>query len=295
MPSSRCGHAALLIFAAWFATAALAASASAALSTHLIETAESQSAQAPRAQAAVSARQTPAPPSPGAAPRPALPAPRQQPSAPPAPAPPVPAPPPRFLIVLDAAHGGDDLGGHLSSGQFEKNATLALSVRLRSLLGARGIQVITTRESDQSVELNQRAEIANHADARACISLHAADTGSGVHLFVSSLTPANPTRFVAWKTAQAGWITRSLALAGVLNSALLHAGTGVTLGRTALPAIDSMTCPAVAIEIAPERDSDHKITAEPDDPDYQARVATTLAAALLEWRTDAGRTEARTP
>ena len=194
--------------------------------------------------------------------------------------------------MIDAAHGGDDLGGHLSSGQLEKNANLALSVRLRSLLGARGFQVITTRESDQSIDLNRRAEIANHADARACISLHTADTGSGVHLFVSSLAPATPTRFVPWRTAQAGWITRSLALAGVLNSALLHAGTIVTLGRTPLPGIESMTCPAVAIELAPERDSDHKVTAEPDDADYQARIAATLATALLEWRTDASRPDA---
>src|SRR5438477_634697 len=80
--------------------------------------------------------------------------------------------------------------------------------------------------------------------------------------------PATPARFVAWKTAQAAWITRSLALAGVLNSALLHAGTTVTLGRTPLPGIESMTCPAVAIEVAPERDSDHKVTAEPDDANY---------------------------
>jgi N-acetylmuramoyl-L-alanine amidase len=189
-------------------------------------------------------------------------------------------------MMLDAAHGGDDIGGHLSSGQYEKNATLALSVRLRSLLGARGIQVITTREADQSVDLNRRAEIANHADARACLSLHVAETGSGVHLFVSSLSPANQTRFVAWKTAQAPWVTRSLALAGVLNSALLQAQIPVTLGRTALPAIESMTCPAVAIEVAPERDADHKITAEPDDSDYQARIAATLAAAILEWRTE---------
>jgi N-acetylmuramoyl-L-alanine amidase len=47
-----------------------------------------------------------------------------------------------------------------------------------------------------------------------------------------------------------------------------------------------MTCPAVTIEIAPERDSDHKITAEPDDADYQARVAGALAAAILEWRAE---------
>jgi N-acetylmuramoyl-L-alanine amidase len=69
----------------------------------------------------------------------------------------------------------------------------------------------------------------------------------------------------------------------------------VTLGRTALIAVDSMTCPAVAIEIAPERAPNGKVTAEPDDPDYQARIAATLAAAVLEWRADAGHPEARQP
>ena len=73
------------------------------------------------------------------------------------------APAARYVVVLDAAHGGDDAGGHLANNQLEKNFTLALSVRLRSLLGARGIQVITTRESDATVDPDKRAEIANRA------------------------------------------------------------------------------------------------------------------------------------
>jgi N-acetylmuramoyl-L-alanine amidase len=128
---------------------------------------------------------------------------------------PVPqAPAARFVIVIDAAHGGDDTGAHLSSGQLEKAANLTLSVRLRSLLTARGFQVLTTRENDSFIELNRRAELANHTNAAACISLHATESGSGVHLFASSLPPANPSRFMPWKTAQAAWETRSLALAG---------------------------------------------------------------------------------
>ena len=98
---------------------------------------------------------------------------------------------------------------------------------------------------------------------------------------------ASPVRIPAWKTAQAGWVTRSLALAGVLNSALLHAGMNVTLGRSSLPAVDSMTCPAVAVEVAPELGSDGKVAAGLDDKDYQAQVAEALAAALVEWRAEA--------
>jgi N-acetylmuramoyl-L-alanine amidase len=203
-------------------------------------------------------------------------------------APPAPTgPQARFVVVLDAAHGGDDAGGRLANNQLEKNLALALSARLRSLLTARGIQVVTTRNADTAIDPDKRAETANRAQAQACLTLHTTESGAGVHLFASSLAPMPFTRFAAWKTAQAGWVTRSLALTGVLNAALQHAGMSVTLGRAALPGLDRMSCPAVAVEIAPERDASHKTTATLDDPAYQARVATALAAALLEWRTEA--------
>jgi hypothetical protein len=101
-----------------------------------------------------------------------------------------PAPQARFVVVLDAAHGGDDAGGRLANNQLEKSFTLALSVRLRSLLGARGIQVVTTRESDVAVEPEKRSEIANHAQAQACLSLHASDNGSGA--FICLLRRSRP-------------------------------------------------------------------------------------------------------
>jgi N-acetylmuramoyl-L-alanine amidase len=188
------------------------------------------------------------------------------------------------VVVLDAAHGGDDSGARIDGGS-EKDVTLALSVKLRSLLGARGIQVVTTRESDAGVETDHRAEVANHANAQACLSIHATEAGVGVHLFASSIAPTGPARIPAWKTAQAGFVTRSLALAGVLNSALLHAGFPVTLGRTALPGVDSMTCPALAVEIAPNGASGGARTS-PADGGYQAQIAEALAAALLEWKTE---------
>jgi N-acetylmuramoyl-L-alanine amidase len=209
-----------------------------------------------------------------------------------------PAPATRFVVVVDAAHGGSDLGGHLN-GKQEKDYTLALSVRLRSLLATRGISVVTTRESDAPVDTDRRAALANHANAQACLSLHATLTGSGVHLFLSSLPPAAPGRFTAWKTAQAEWVTRSLALAGTLNSSLLHAGMTVTMSRAALPLIDSMECPAVAVEVAPASVADHASghsgPSSLDDPTYQTHIAAALAAALIEWRADGANMEAQQP
>jgi len=59
------------------------------------------------------------------------------------------------------------------------------------------------------------------------------------------------------------------------------------LGRTALPEVDSMTCPAIAVEVAPDQTQGSDARTELDDPGYQARVAEALAAALLEWKTEA--------
>jgi N-acetylmuramoyl-L-alanine amidase len=189
-------------------------------------------------------------------------------------------------VVLDAAHGGDDSGARFGS-LAEKDLTLALSVRLRSLLAARGVSVVTTRESDATVPPERRAEIANHAGAQACLSLHATQSGFGVHMFVSSLAPQDPARIAAWKTAQSAWVARSLALEGVLNASFLQSGMNVTLGRAALPSLDSMICPAIAVEFAPVSAQESQTQGtELDDPAYQARLADALAAGLMAWQAE---------
>lgn len=206
----------------------------------------------------------------------------------------------RVTIVLDAAHGGMDsgaaLGADAATATPEKVVTLALSQRLRALLTARGFAVVETRQSDAALDQDARATVANRARAVACLVLHATNAGSGVHLFVSSLAPMQPQLMMPWKTAQAAQVTNSLKLGSTLSSALGAAGRDedsalaipTTLGRTTLPGIDSMNCPAVAVELAPLRDKDGKVTSEVTDADYQTRVLNALAAALLEWRSGAG-------
>jgi N-acetylmuramoyl-L-alanine amidase len=198
--------------------------------------------------------------------------------------------PGKLVVVLDAAHGGDDGGGQVGASVSEKTVTLALSVRLRSLLTARGFSVVTTREGNVNLDGDARSQIANHAGAAACLSFHASASGAGVHLFVSSLEPKQPGRFLAWKTAQAPYVERSLKLAGALNSAFHHGGDSgpipATLARASLPGVDSMACPAVAVEVAPIRGEDRAIVTDVTDPQYQAQIVEALAAALLEWKTD---------
>ena len=217
--------------------------------------------------------------------------------------PPLPAPPanrltvqPAFSVVIDAAHGGANTGARVSSNLVEKDITLALSGRLRAALVAQGVAVVMTRDSDTDPLANQRAGIANHALASACLILHATATGAGVHLFTSSLPPAvanasataSPAArvFVPWQTAQTAWVTHSLRLSSEINSALGQAGIPTILGVASVAPLDNLACPAVAVEIAPLANSAAGQAASISDSKYLQRISDALTSAILEWRTD---------
>lgn len=215
--------------------------------------------------------------------------------APPAlPPPAVPVPPPsapakvalRFLVLLDAAHGGSDIGARLSPTQLEKDLTLDLSNRLRSMLNARGIQVTTTRDSDINLPAVSRAETANRTPFSACILIHATATGSGVHLYTSSLAPAPRAKFMSWQTAQSAFVTQSLKLSSDIDSALAHAEIPVTLGQTSIQPMDSFACPTVAVEVAPLQAGAATKAKSVSDRAYQTTILEALAAALDQWRND---------
>jgi N-acetylmuramoyl-L-alanine amidase len=153
------------------------------------------------------------------------------------------------------------------------------------MLTARGISVVTTRESDVTLPPAKRAAMANARKAAACLILHASESGSGIHLFTSSLLPAQPATFLPWDQAQAAYLQRSLRWAAEIDTAMTHAGIPVTLGRTAMQPLDNMTCPAAAVEIAPLT-KQGAITAAITDPDYQSRILAGLTAAVESWRQD---------
>ena len=191
----------------------------------------------------------------------------------------------RFLVLLDPAHGGSDNGATLGPTALEKNYAMALAIRLHVLLNARGIHSVFTRDADVSVDNTARAVAANRAHAAACILLHATPTGNGVHLFTSSLPALQTTdarrSFLPWQTAQAGYGTQSLRLESDINAALANEHVPVLLDRTSLMPLDSMECPAVAIEIAPLNASTPLANFA-----YQEKIATSLATALVAWRSD---------
>ncbi|HET8824228.1 MAG TPA: N-acetylmuramoyl-L-alanine amidase [Terriglobales bacterium] len=84
------------------------------------------------------------------------------------------AAPQDFQIVLDAGHGGWDLGTVGKRGLLEKDLALDIVERLGTLLETRlGANVVYTRQDDLYMSLEKRAEIANLAHADLFLSVHA--------------------------------------------------------------------------------------------------------------------------
>ncbi len=196
----------------------------------------------------------------------------------------------RRVIVLDPAHGGIDSGSQISDKTVEKDVTLALAFRLRSLLTARGFTVVMTRDADgpsvpgtsgAGLTLDDRAGIANHEHAAACLVLHATASGSGVHLYRSELeASAGEPAVVPWLTAQAAWIPQSQLLEKQVATAFSRSGIALVASSASVRPMDSLTCPALVVELAPSGDDADSI----NDTGYQQRVALAIAGSMLFWQ-----------
>ena len=80
----------------------------------------------------------------------------------------------KMRIVVDAGHGGWDLGTVGKRGLLEKDVVLEIAQRLGKLLESRlGADVILTRNNDNYIPLDQRAGMANQSQADLFVSVHA--------------------------------------------------------------------------------------------------------------------------
>ncbi|MEZ7499355.1 N-acetylmuramoyl-L-alanine amidase [Flavobacterium sp. Arc3] len=77
-----------------------------------------------------------------------------------------------FKVTLDAGHGGHDFGA-VYNGHVEKNIALAVVLKVGRLLEANSkVDVIYTKKTDIFVDLVERANIANRANANVFVSIH---------------------------------------------------------------------------------------------------------------------------
>lgn len=122
---------------------------------------------------------------------------------------------PKLRIAVDAGHGGWDLGTVGRRGLLEKDLVLEIAQRLGKLLESRlGSEVIYTRPDDNYIPLDDRAQIANQAQADLFISVHAnysdLPSARGVETYYTNFFSAPGSKEATLKNVDTGSLAANL-------------------------------------------------------------------------------------
>jgi N-acetylmuramoyl-L-alanine amidase len=217
-------------------------------------------------------------------------------------------------VVLDAGHGGIEVGARGPSGALEKDICLAVVRRLqRRLEDELGIEVILTRDRDIEVPLTYRAEVANNRQADLFLSIHAnaahgrGPSGAETYFLSDSGFDQDTRALVAlenntmglpdapgsgndeismllWELANKEYLRESRDLGEViqrnLNAALSLSDRGVKQGRFLV--LKGATMPAVLVEVGfiSNPAEENKLTSA----GYQQKLADVLFDSILEYK-----------
>lgn len=214
-------------------------------------------------------------------------------------------------VVIDPGHGGEELGTQGAKGTLEKDITLAVARRLRTLIETRlGLKVFLTREDDRTMTLDERSAFANNRHADVFLSIHAnsavrpALKGAEVYYLTveradeearkraeenRAVLPAlgggsRAIDLILWETAQARYLEQSAALAGFIEQSL---GTRVELSPRAVQqapfrVLVGANMPAALVEIGYLSNAEQE--AQLATAAYQDQVAQALLDALIKFR-----------
>ena len=191
--------------------------------------------------------------------------------------------PERRTIVIDPGHGGMEVGAQGKGGNLEKDITLAIAKKLKSIIEKNlAFNVVMTREKDVEVSLESRAALANNHRAFLFVSIHANSSYSkdpiGSESYFLSLNATDrearrlaymennseefgaetqgseedPIQMILWDMAQSAYLKQSSELAEniqqELNTLLGTKNRGIK--QAPLMVLAGVACPAVLVEVA---------------------------------------------
>jgi N-acetylmuramoyl-L-alanine amidase len=194
---------------------------------------------------------------------------------------------PRFFVLIDPAHGGDDPGATLGDGLFEKDVTLAIARRIRADLDQRGITAVLLREGDATLTLDQRAMAANASRATLYISVHATSFGTGVHLYSARFdaeVKLPQHSFLPWNSAQEAYLDLSHNLAASLITEFDSRQIRSIPLESGLRPLRNIAKPAIAVEVAEPATLPETVKEGLTSIAYQQSIASAIGSGIANIR-----------
>ena len=218
-------------------------------------------------------------------------------------------------IVLDPGHGGTEDGARGPGGLLEKDAALSLVRTIRETLVKAGYRVVTTRDSDANVGLDERPALANAAHADLFLSIHCNASRSasahGTEVYYLSLDASDRTAaavaekenraegaptptaernaalrdldLILWDLAQNQHLAASSRLAELIQADFNRLLGVTTRGVKQAPfrVLIGVNAPAVLVEVAfvTNPEEERKLASE----EFRRQVAETLVGSLAAY------------
>jgi N-acetylmuramoyl-L-alanine amidase len=106
---------------------------------------------------------------------------------------------PKSVVVIDPAHGGDDVGVISVDGTQEKNLTLAIAQAIKKdLADELNMEVVLTRDSDQTISQDERKKVISGIKPALVLSLHVnagfGKTASGFEVYYPGFKEVDQTK-----------------------------------------------------------------------------------------------------
>jgi N-acetylmuramoyl-L-alanine amidase len=160
------------------------------------------------------------------------------------------------IVILDAAHGGTDLGARGASGIRESDLNLYFAAQVKIALEQNGFAVIQTRQGNENPSFDDRSAMANAQRGAVFVSLHVGSTGlpGTARVYVMSDLPSAPETngLIPWDRAQAPFLPLSRRFGDMVQGFLAQRFKGSPLNAqaAAVRQLRTTAAPAIAVEIA---------------------------------------------
>lgn len=215
-------------------------------------------------------------------------------------------------VVVDAGHGGKDLGAVSARGTREKDLALEIARGVRDGLRRRGVSVVMTRDADRFIPLPLRAKVANRKRADLFVSVHLnaseSKTLKGFEVYsLSEATddhalsleraenaslglggapePSDPElRTVLWDLKEAANRRESVRLANMIGDSALHSLpiAARRIRQANFHVLKHTQCPAVLVEVGYL--SNVSDEARLRNPRYRRRLAEAIVKGILNFK-----------
>ena len=152
----------------------------------------------------------------------------------------------KITVVIDAGHGGQDVGAKSTDGIFEKDLTLAIAKKVKELNSNDAIEIVLVRDGDVYMNPQQKVEFAKSKNADLVISFHVdngpkelANTKTGISVLVAKNEFANAAESKILASAIINEFSNNYGLAVTTQPFQRQASVWILQGNT---------CPTVLIE-----------------------------------------------